>query len=270
MVVKYKMSKNITTFLIPKMDCPCEEQMIRLTLSSLSISKFDFDIPSRKVIITHQEEPQIVLEKLIPLEFGTQIISTHISCEENEEESNDSDQKRVLWILLILNGLMFFIEGIIGWIDNSAGLMADGLDMLSDAAVYGIALFAVGKATQNKLKAAQFAGFVEIILALATFGRVIYQIYYSYFPQSESMIGISLLALAVNVYSLFIIRKERDKGVHMKASYIFSANDVIANLGVIMAGFLVIYFKSPLPDWIIGIIIGFIVLSGAIKILKLR
>lgn len=148
--------------------------------------------------------------------------------------------------------------------------MADGLDMLSDAVVYGIALFAVGKAANNKLKAAQFAGVVEIILALVTFGRVAYQVYYSYFPQPESMIGISLLALAVNVYSLFIIRKEKDKGIHMKASYIFSANDVIANLGVIVAGFLVIYFNSPLPDWIIGIIIGFVVLSGAVRILKLK
>lgn len=89
------------------MDCPCEEQMIRLTLSSLSISKFDFDIPSRKVIITHLEEPQVVLEKLIPLGFGAQIISTELSNSENEEESNDSHQKKVLWILLILNGLMF-------------------------------------------------------------------------------------------------------------------------------------------------------------------
>ena len=205
------MLKNITTFLIPKMDCPCEEQMIRLTLSSLSISKFDFDIPSRKVIITHLEEPQVVLEKLIPLGFGAQIISTELSTSENEEESNDSHQKKVLWILLILNGLMFFIEGIIGWLDNSAGLMADGLDMLSDAVVYGIALFAVGKAANNKLKAAQFAGVVEIILALVTFGRVAYQVYYSYFPQPESMIGISLLALAPYYFIIYICRGKLSK-----------------------------------------------------------
>lgn len=264
------MSKNITTFLVPKMDCPSEEQMIRLALSSLSISRFNFNIPDRKVIITHSEEPQIVLEKLIPLGFGAEIISNELSSSDNEDESSDAHQKKILWILLILNGLMFFIEGIIGWLDNSAGLMADGLDMLSDAVVYGIALFAIGKAAKHKLQAAHFAGLVEIILALAAFGRVGYQVYYSYYPQAESMIAISLLALAVNVYSLFIIRKEKEEGAHMKASYIFSANDVIANLGVIVAGFLVMYFNSPLPDWIIGIIIGFVVLSGAIRILKLK
>ena len=171
------MSKNITTFHIPKMDCPCEEQMIRLTLSTLHILKMDFDIPNRKLIITHTEEPQTVLDKLIPLGYGAQISSNEINDEVIENESNDSAQKKTLWTLLILNALMFFIEGVYGWIDNSAGLMADGLDMLSDAVVYGIALFAVGKAVHYKLKAARFAGFVEIVLALGTFGRVAYQVY---------------------------------------------------------------------------------------------
>lgn len=264
------MSKNITTFLVPKMDCPCEEQMIRLTLSTLSISKMDFDIPNRKLVITHNETPQTVLDKLIPLGYGAQITLNEINTEEIQNESNDNEQRKTLWILLILNALMFFIEGVYGWLDNSAGLMADGLDMLSDAVVYGIALFAVGKAAHHKLKAARFAGFIEIVLAIGTFGRVAYQVYYNYYPVAESMIVLSLLALSVNVYSLFLIRAKRDEGSHMKASYIFSANDVIANLGVIIAGFLVVYFNSPLPDWIIGLIIGFVVLSGAIRILKLK
>lgn len=264
------MSKNITTFTIPKMDCPCEEQMIKLTLSTLNISKMDFDIPNRKLVVTHAEEPQTVLDKLIPLGYGAQISSNEINNEQVENVSNDNEQKKSLWILLILNTLMFLIEGIYGWLDNSAGLMADGLDMLSDAIVYGIAIFAVGKAAHYKLKAAHFAGFVEIVLAIGTFGRVAYQIYYSYYPVAESMIAFSLLALAVNVYSLFLISSKREEGAHMKASYIFSANDVIANLGVIIAGFLVIYFNSPLPDWIIGVIIGLVVLSGAIRILKLK
>ena len=88
------MSKNITTFLVPKMDCPSEEQMIRLTLSSFSISRFNFNIPDRKVIITHSEEPQIVLEKLIPLGFGAEIISNELSSSDNEDESSDAHQKK--------------------------------------------------------------------------------------------------------------------------------------------------------------------------------
>ncbi len=264
------MSNNITTFFIPKMDCPSEEQMIRFSLSSLAVSRLDFNIPERRVVIIHSEEPQAVLEKLIPLGFGAEIISNEVSAFEDENKSSDAHQKKILWILLLLNGAMFFIEGIVGWLDNSAGLMADGVDMLSDAMVYAIALFAVGKAAKYQLNAARFAGLVEIVLALAAFGRVGYQIYYSYYPQAESMIAISVLALAVNLYSLWIIRDKKDEGVHMKASYIFSANDAIANLGVIIAGFLVMYLHSPVPDWVIGTLIGFIVLNGAIRILKLK
>lgn len=266
------MTQNKTTFTVPKMDCPSEEQMIRLALGSLSISKFDFDIPARKVVITHSEDPKVVLDKLNPLGFGAEIALNEEVDLTSSVESLDkgSNHRNTLMILLALNGLMFFVEGVVGWLDNSAGLMADGLDMLSDAVVYGIALFAVGKAASYKLQAARFAGFVEIVLSLVTFARVGYQIFYNYQPEADSMIGISLIALAVNVYSLFLISKQKDEGVHMKASYIFSANDVLANLGVIVAGVLVAYFNSPLPDWIIGVLIGFVVLGGAIRILKLK
>lgn len=84
------------------------------------------------------------------------------------------------------------------------------------------------------------------------------------------MIGISLLALAANVWCLLLISRHRDKGVHMRASYIFSANDVLANLGVLLAGVLVAWTGSSLPDWIIGFAIGTMVLIGSIRILKLR
>ena len=266
------MKSKATTFQIPGMDCPSEEQMIRLSLASMDISRIEFDIPARKVVVTHSGEPEAVLEKLLPLGFGAEIVSVEDAdaSVDELESANEASHRRTLWILLALNAVMFFVEAIVGWLDSSAGLLADGLDMLSDAAVYAIALFAVGKAASRKLQAARFAGVVELLLALVTFTRVGYQMYHWFRPEPESMIGISLLALAVNVYCLFLISKEKDAGVHMKASYIFSANDVIANLGVIVAGFLVAWFDSPLPDWIVGGVIGALVLSGAVRILRLR
>lgn len=77
-------------------------------------------------------------------------------------------------------------------------------------------------------------------------------------------------ALIANVASLVLVAQKRERGVHMKASYIFSANDVIANLGLILAGALVAWTGSPYPDLIIGTIIGVVVLSGAYRILKLK
>ena len=84
------------------------------------------------------------------------------------------------------------------------------------------------------------------------------------------MVLVSLLALAVNVYCLYRIGQNKNDGVHMKASYIFSANDVIVNLGVIIAGGLVMLTGSNYPDLIIGLVVAMFVLNGARKILSLK
>ena len=262
-----------TTFTIPKMDCPCEEQMVRMALASCHIVAWDFDIPQRTVTITHTENPQDLLGKLEPLGLGTVLTanaSVQAPADDAATSNNSPEQRRTLTTLLLLNAIMFVVEGVVGWLDNSAGLLADGLDMLSDALVYGIALFAVGKAASYQLTAARFAGIVELGLAALTFGRVGYQIVHHAQPEAHSMVLVSLLALAVNVYCLYRIGQNKHDGVHMKASYIFSANDVIANTGVIVAGVLVAWLGSPVPDWIIGCLIGIVVTVGAVRILRLR
>ena len=262
-----------TTFLVPAMDCPSEEQMIRMALSSLVTHSMSFDIPNRKVVICHSEDPIRVLEKLLPLNFGASIQSNKsidsVPTQFKNKEEVARERQVLIW-LLVLNGAMFFVEIIAGWLAQSAGLMADALDMFADAAVYGVALYAVGKAASNKLKAAKLAGVVELLLAVGAIWRTSYQIYTGAQPEANTMIWISVLALAVNVACLFLISKRKNDGVHMRASYIFSANDVLANIGVIIAGVLVAWFNSPIPDWIIGLAIGFLVLSGAIRILRLK
>jgi Co/Zn/Cd efflux system component len=264
-----------TTFLVPAMDCPSEEQMIRMSLGSLSIRTMEFDIPNRTLVICHSEEPNVVLDKLVPLGFGAKIEGNQV-LEDFEikpiqlDPDKDAQERKVLIWLLALNGLMFFVEIVVGWIAQSVGLIADALDMFADAAVYIVALYAVGKAAQHKLKAAKLAGVVELFLAALALWRTGYQIYIGAMPEANAMIWISLLALAVNVTCLYLISKRKNDGVHMRASYIFSANDVLANLGVIVAGMLVAWLNNPYPDWIIGLVIGFLVLSGAIRILRLK
>jgi Co/Zn/Cd efflux system component len=83
------------------------------------------------------------------------------------------------------------------------------------------------------------------------------------------MILVSLIALSANVYCLVLLSKHKDGEVHLKASYICSSSDVMANIGVIIAGVLVFLMKSPYPDLIIGTIVTFIVLKGARSILQL-
>jgi Co/Zn/Cd efflux system component len=179
-------------------------------------------------------------------------------------------QQQTLIVLLALNGTMFFVEVIAGWLTNSAGLMADGLDMLADAVVYGLSLYAIGRAITKQNTAAKFAGLVELALATLAFWRVLQLVRLSLLPQAESMVTISILALIVNAACLILLRKQQDDGAHMKASYIFTANDVLANLGVILSGLLVALFSSAIPDLIIGFLIGILAVSGAIRILKIK
>ncbi|MBU3566574.1 cation transporter, partial [Polynucleobacter sp. MWH-HuK1] len=227
-----------TTFFVPAMDCPSEEQMIRMALSSLSTHSMSFDIPNRKLVICHSEDPSEVLAKLESLNFGASIHSSRsvnsVPTQAQDKEKTAKERQVLIW-LLALNGAMFFIEIIAGWLAQSAGLIADALDMFADAAVYGVALYAVGKAASNKLKAAKLAGVVELFLAAGAIWRASYQIYTGAQPEANAMIWISVLALTVNVTCLFLISKRKNDGVHMRASYIFSANDVLANLGVIIA-----------------------------------
>ena len=263
-----------TLFKVPKMDCPSEEQMIRMTLEALPIQSLNFDLQNRLLTVQHTTEPNIVLEKLMPLGYGAEIQSNSFSDTDDveliSEKEKNTLERNVLHWLLILNGVMFVVEIITGLLANSAGLLADALDMFADAAVYVVALYAVGKATEYKLKSARLASFVELALAFGAIGRVCYQVYNNAQPEADMMIWISILALMVNVSCLYLISKRRHDGAHMKASYIFSANDVIANIGVIIAGILVAWTASPIPDWIIGLLIAFLVLSGALRILKLK
>ena len=179
-------------------------------------------------------------------------------------------QTRVLWWLLAINATMFAIELYAGWWARSTGLLADALDMFADAAVYGVALFAVGRSLARQRGAAWLAGVVEMLLALGALSEVVRRMLAGGLPEATTMIGVSMLALAANVACLLMLARHRDGGVHMKASYIFSANDVIANLGVIAAGVLVNLTASPWPDWVIGTVIALVVLAGAIRILRLR
>jgi cation diffusion facilitator family transporter len=185
-----------------------------------------------------------------------------------EVEIRNREERKLLWLLLAINGAMFCIEFITGWLAESTGLIADSLDMLADAAVYGIGLYAVGKSLRDKAHAALISGIFQILLALGVLADVIRRFIQGSEPLSDYMIGIGLLALIANLSCLALISKHREGEVHMRASWIFSVNDVLANLGVIAAGALIYLTNSRLPDLIIGLLIAALVLFGGIRIIQ--
>lgn len=143
------------------------------------------------------------------------------------------------------------------------------LDMLADSFVYGLSLYVVGKSIAMKHKAAYFSGIMQISLGLLCLVEVGRKFYFGSEPLSNYMIVVSVIALIANLWCLILIHKHKDGEVHMKASWIFSANDVIVNTGVIFSGALVYFLKSNVPDLIIGGIVSLVVIRGGISIMKL-
>lgn len=183
-------------------------------------------------------------------------------------EQADKLERKTLITLLSINGFMFVVEAVLGWYAQSTGLIADSLDMLADATVYGLSLYVVGKGIALQAKSATVSGVLQIVLGVGVLFEVVRRLAFGSEPQSALIVAVGLAALVANVICLILISKHRDGGVHMRASWIFSTNDVIANLGVILSGVLVWLIGSRYPDLVIGTVISIIVIRGGIKILR--
>ena len=259
-----------TIFKIQKMDCPSEEQMVRMKLQGYEqIEKPEFDIPKRELKVYHNGQKDQLFSALESLNLNTTLIST----EETEallEIEPHGKERKLLWSVLIINVSFFAIEIITGLIANSMGLVADSLDMLADGIVYGLALLAVGGTVAKKKSIAKFSGYFQIILAIIGFTEVVRRfIGIEKMPDFQTMIIVSIFALIANVICLYLLQKGKSNEAHMQASMIFTSNDVIINTGVITAGVLVNWLNSSYPDLIIGAIVFIIVARGAYRILQL-
>ena len=261
-----------TVFVVPEMDCPSEERMVRMALDGdPRIAELRFDLEARTLTIVHRGAPEPLLSKLEPLGYGARLAeSAEVAPPVASRPSSDASETAVLRVLLGINAAMFVVEIVTGWLAQSTGLIADSLDMLADAMVYGLSLYAVGKAPATKLRAAHLSGVFQAVLAVGVLLDVLRRAVSGSAPEAPAMIGISSLAFAANVSCLVLIARHRHGEAHMRASWIFSTNDVLANLGVIVAGALVAWTGSRIPDLAIGAAVGLLVLGGAVRILRLR
>jgi len=246
--------------------------MIRTALDGLEgFRGIECDLPGRKVRVVHDCDLEEIQARLVPLGLGASLIETGQAMADAIPAPLDpSREARTLKVLLAINAVMFAVELTVAWFAESTGLLADSLDMFADAAVYGLALYAVGRSAKAKLRTAHLSGWLQGALATGALVEVTRRAIIGSDPESPLMIGMASVALVANAACLWLVIKHRDGGAHMKASVIFSANDVLANAGVIVAGILVAGTGSRYPDLVIGSIIAILVLLGARRILRLR
>lgn len=189
-------------------------------------------------------------------------------CGSSAQVTMDNAQRRLLWTVLILNGIMFFVEFVAGWLAESSGLIADSLDMLADTLVYAVSLYAVGKAIKYKANAAILNGTLQTLLALMVLADVFQRLVFGSAPNANTMLWIAGLALVVNIVCFVLLYSHRNGDINIRASWICSRNDMLMNAGVIVSAVLVAQLNMAWPDLVIATAIAIIVLHSAIRIIK--
>lgn len=259
-----------TTFAIEKMDCAAEEQLVRMKLEGIeNISSMQFDLERRRLDVYHTGDEKTILSALDSLQLDTTLLESN-QADETLLPSDSKIERKLLLQVLFINFFLFGLELLMGFVSNSMGLVADSLDMLADSLVYGLALFAIGGTITRKKNIAKTSGYFQLLLGIFGITEVIRRFLgFGDVPTFQTMIIVSLLALIGNAISLYLLQKNRNKEAHMQASMIFTSNDVIINIGVIIAGVLVFITNSKIPDLIIGAIVFVIVARGAYRILQI-
>ena len=182
-------------------------------------------------------------------------------------EAKNAQERKILTIALALNATMAVVGGIAGWIGQSTGLLADALDMLSDATAYAIGLVAIGRTASFKANAATLSGIALLLLGLGVLFEVGRRVVYGAEPASGWMIGTAIVSFIVNMSVLRMLAPLKSGEVHLRATWIFTRADIVANVGVVAAGVLVFWLRSPIPDYVIGTLIGLYVVKEAGEIL---
>ncbi len=177
-------------------------------------------------------------------------------------------QRKTLKIALGLNAVMFVAEVTAGILGNSSGLIADGLDMLADASAYAVGLAAVGRTARFKANAATASGTLLLVLGIGVLVDVVRRLITGEPPEGLVMIAVAAIALGVNATVLRLLKKHRDEGVHLRATWIFTRADVVANIAVIASGVVVLLSGIRYFDLIVGAGIGLYVIKEALEILR--
>jgi cation diffusion facilitator family transporter len=177
-------------------------------------------------------------------------------------------QAAVLKRLLTINGAMFVVELAAGLAAGSVALLADSLDMLGDALVYGVSLLAVTRGERWKAGAALFkgavmAGFGLFVLVKAVHGMLIPEL-----PEVSLMGSVGLLALAANGLCLALLWRHRGDDVNMRSAWLCSRNDIVANVSVLGAAVAVFVLGSAWPDIAVGLALAVLWLASSLGVVR--
>ncbi len=185
-----------------------------------------------------------------------------------EIESLRSSQRSILLIVLAINAVMFVVELVSGLFASSISLIADSLDMLGDALVYGFSIYVIARGARMKAVAALIKGGIMMAFGLFVLGQAIYKIIFPQIPVFETIGIIGLLALVANGVCLLLLWRHRTDDINMRSVWLCSRNDIIANVSVLFAALGVWLTHSGWPDILVGLALAVLFIRSAVSVLR--
>ena len=186
-----------------------------------------------------------------------------------ERAVDDPQYRRALWIVIILNVGFGMIELAAGFLAASQALKADALDFLGDGSITFIGLLALGWTASTRARVALAQGLFLAALGVSVIGAAIWRMFDMVQPEAGIMGWVGFVALLINLAAVFVLARFRKEGdAQARAIWLFSRNDALANVAVIVAAGLVYWLGSAWPDSIVAAAIAFLFLHSALEIIR--
>lgn len=174
--------------------------------------------------------------------------------------------KRALWIVVLLNAGYGIVEIIGGFLAGSQSVKADALDFIGDGVISFLGLMAVGWGLAARAKAALLQGIFLGVLAAGVLGGTAYRVVVQHQPEAELMGILALVGLVVNVMAAMVLLPHRQGDANVRAVWLFSRNDAIGNVAIIVAAVLVAWTQTPWPDLVVAVVIAALFLQSSFTI----
>ncbi len=180
----------------------------------------------------------------------------------------DHRYRRALWVALVLNALMFFVEIVASFKAESVSLLADAIDFLGDAGNYAVALFVLGLAPVWRSRTALWKGWLMVGYGVFVLGKSVWQWAAGIVPEAFIMTWVSLLALAVNIGVAMLLYAYRNGDAQARSVWLCSRNDALGNLAVIAAAGGVWVTAQGWPDIVVALILASLALTSGASVIR--
>ena len=186
-----------------------------------------------------------------------------------QSDPHDPRYRRILWIALAINAVMFVVEVTASFIANSASLLADAVDFAGDAANYGLSIWALSMAVTWRSRTAMIKGISMLLFGTFVLVKAIWLWLSGAVPQAELMGGIGVLALCANVSVTVMLYAWRAGDANMRSVWLCSRNDAISNIAVIVAAVIVWLTGHGFADILVALLMGVLAIHSGAAVIRL-